>query len=110
MVKEHDFKKCDQAGFCKRNRAYADNATTLGSQWRVPYRVIPKSISFKDGQLRAVILKTISDGGETVRLPLTVSFLQSGTARVTVDEVKRQQKSIDLRHDSKARKERRPQR
>ncbi len=52
-----------------------------------------------------MILKTISEG-ETARLPITVSFHQSGTARVTVDEEKRQKKEIELRHDSKARKER----
>lgn len=37
---------------------------------------------------------------------MTVSFLRSGTARVTVDEEKRQKGDIVLRHDSNARKER----
>lgn len=41
-----------------------------------------------------------------MRLPITVSFLKSGTARVTVDEEKRKQKDIELRHNSIARKER----
>lgn len=104
-VKEHDFKKCVQSGFCKRNREFADHA--LGaSAWQSPYNVLVDSASFKDGQLQATILKTINDQGETVRLPLTVSFLESGTARVTVDEEKRQKGEIELRHDSKARKER----
>lgn len=44
--------------------------------------------------------------GSTAKLPITVSFLNSGTARVTVDEERRQQKDIELRHDSKIRKER----
>lgn len=105
-VKEHDFKKCHQAGFCKRNRAFADNAIGAGSSWQTPYNILPESTSFKDGQLQAVILKTINDQGETVRLPITISFLQSGTARVTVDEEKRQQKDIELRHNSAVRKER----
>lgn len=105
MVKEHDFKKCNQSGFCKRNRAYADNAVEASS-WESPYKILPDSTSFKDGQLQAVILKTINDQGETVRLPITVSFLQSGTARVTVDEEKRQKGEIELRHDSPVRKER----
>jgi mannosyl-oligosaccharide alpha-1,3-glucosidase len=106
MVKEHDFKKCDQAGFCKRNRAYADTALTSGSGWQSPYNIIADSISFKEGQLSAVVLKTINKNKETVRLPLTISFLESGTARVTVDEERRQKGDIQLRHDSKARKER----
>ena len=53
------------------------------------------------------MLKTINvTSGETVRLPLTVSFLESGVARFTLDEEKRQKGDIVLRHDSKARKER----
>lgn len=67
---------------------------------------MPETGSIKDGQFQAVILKTINDQGETVRLPLTVSFTQSGVARVTVDEEKRQNKEIELRHGSGARKER----
>ncbi|KAH6637014.1 glycosyl hydrolases family 31-domain-containing protein [Chaetomium tenue] len=104
-VKEHDFKKCHQSGFCKRNRAFADHA--LGSSsWESPYNVAADSGSFNNGQYQAVIVKTINDSGETVRLPITVSFLESGTARVTVDEEKRQKGEIELRHDSKTRKER----
>ena len=104
-VKEHDFKKCNQSGFCQRNRAFADHALAA-TAWESPYNIAPESGSFKDGQYQAVILKTINDNGETVRLPITVSFLESGTARVTVDEEKRQKGEIELRHDSKARKER----
>lgn len=105
-VKENDFKKCTQSGFCKRNRAYADNAVAQGSSWEPPYKILPEQASFKDGQLQAPILKTIDDQGTTVRLPVTVSFLKSGTARVTVDEEQRKEKSIELRHNSIARKER----
>ncbi|ROT39009.1 neutral alpha-glucosidase AB [Sodiomyces alkalinus F11] len=105
-VKESDFKKCDHSGFCNRNRKYADNAISQGSSFISPYEIIPESASFRDGQLEAVILKTINDQEETVRLPITVSFLESGTARVTVDEERRQKKDIELRHNSRARKER----
>lgn len=103
-VKEHDFKKCNQAGFCRRNREFADNAGA--STWQSPYNILPDTVSLKDGQLHATVLKTINDKGDTVRLPLTISFLESGTARVTLDEEKRQKKDIELRHDSQARKER----
>ncbi|KAK3988617.1 2 subunit alpha glucosidase [Cladorrhinum sp. PSN332] len=104
-VKEHDFKKCHQSGFCSRNRAYADHALAASS-WQSPYTILPDSGAFKDGQYQATILKTINDKGDTVRLPITISFLESGTARVTVDEEKRQKGEIELRHNSKARKER----
>jgi alpha 1,3-glucosidase len=105
-VKEHDFKKCHQSGFCKRNRAFADDAIAKTSTWTSPYNVIAESLSLKDGQLQATILKTINSEGESARLPITVSFLKSGVARVSVDEEKRQKKEIELRHNSQARKER----
>ncbi|KAI9676385.1 MAG: hypothetical protein M1817_000542 [Caeruleum heppii] len=105
-VKHENFKTCAQSGFCKRNRAYGDAATTLASAWEAPYALHSSSISFKDGQLKGILIKTVIPGGEPVRLPITISFLQSGSARVTIDEEKRQKKDITLRHDSKARKER----
>ena len=39
-----------------------------------------------------------------MRLPLTIAFLESGAARVTVDEEKRAKGDIELRHESKASK------
>jgi alpha 1,3-glucosidase len=104
MVKQHDFKKCDQSGFCKRNRQFADDAAS--SSWTSPYALDAASITFKDGQLSATVLKTLKVGEEQVKLPLTVTFLETGVARVTLDEDKRQKGEIDLRHGSKARKER----
>ncbi|KAF2279870.1 uncharacterized protein EI97DRAFT_498202 [Westerdykella ornata] len=104
-VKHENFKKCDQSGFCKRNRQFADKAAATTS-WTSPYALDPTSLSFSDGILSAVVLKTVKDGQEKVRLPLKVTFLESGVARVTLDEEKRQKGDIVLRHDSKARKER----
>ncbi|KAF4555232.1 putative glycosyl hydrolases family 31 protein 3 [Elsinoe fawcettii] len=103
-VKKDNFKTCDQSGFCKRNRAYAD--TALGtSSWSAPYALDSSSLSFSKGKLTGTILKTLKTS-EQVKLPITITFLESGTARVTVDEEKRQKGEITLRHDSKARKER----
>jgi alpha 1,3-glucosidase len=56
--------------------------------------------------LDAVVLKTFKDATKQIRLPLTITFLDSGVARVTLDEEQRAKGEIDLRHDSKARKER----
>lgn len=70
-----------------------------------PYQIEPKSINMKNGLLQASVIKTVSEG-QNVKLPLTISFLDSGVARVTMDEEKRQKGQIELRHDSKARKER----
>lgn len=104
-VKHENFKKCDQSGFCKRNRQYADVIDGSPS-WSSPYALDPASISFSNGQLDAIVLKDIKQGAEKARLPLTVTFLETGVARVTLDEEKRAKGDIELRHDSKARKER----
>ncbi|KAM0211504.1 hypothetical protein ACHAQD_010297 [Fusarium lateritium] len=105
-VRHNDFKKCHQSGFCKRNRHYADRVSASGSEWVSPYTIKPDSIFFKDGQLDAVILKTVSDHDEPINLPITISFLESGTAHFTIDEQTRRNKEIKLRHGSKARMER----
>ncbi|PNS21092.1 hypothetical protein CAC42_3430 [Sphaceloma murrayae] len=103
-VKKENFKICDQSGFCKRNRVYAD--TALGAtSWSSPYALDPSTITFSKGKLTGTILKTLKTS-EKVKLPVIITFLESGTARVTVDEEKRQKGDIVLRHESKARKER----
>ncbi|KAF1996426.1 glycoside hydrolase family 31 protein [Amniculicola lignicola CBS 123094] len=104
MVKHENFKTCTQSGFCKRNREFADRAAE--SSWKSPYALDPASITFSKGQLSGTILKTINEGHEKASLPLTITFLDSGVARVTVDEERRQKGDITLRGDSKARKER----
>ena len=104
-VKHENFKTCSQSGFCKRNRAYADDVSAKGSSWSPPYELDPSSIHFKDSQLQGIIVKTTTKN-EKVRLPLTVSFLESGAARVVIDEEQRLKGQIDLQHNSQARKER----
>ncbi|RHZ48927.1 glucan 1,3-alpha-glucosidase ROT2 [Aspergillus thermomutatus] len=104
-VKHENFKKCSQSGFCKRNRAFADDVSAQGASWNSPYELDPSSIYFKDGQLQGTILKSIS-ANEKVKLPLAISFLESGAARIVVDEEKRMKGEIELRHNSQARKER----
>lgn len=106
-MKHENFKTCAQSGFCSRNRAYADEALTQGSVWSSPYTLDSASISLISGVLTGTITKTVNPTtGETVRLPLTVTFLESGLARVSIDEEKRQKGEIELRHGSQARKER----
>ena len=105
-MKHEGFKTCEQSGFCKRNRALADEARSKGNLWVSPYRVDAKSLIVKEGQVLGNILKTTENTQEEIRFPLVVSFLKSGSVRVTVDEEKRQNGAIELRHDSKARKER----
>ena len=103
MVKHSNFKTCDQSGFCKRNRAYADAAKSA-SKWQSPYRLDAASIKFNKGILTGTVLKKLEKTKEDVRLPLKITLHESGTARVTIDEERRQKGDIELRHGSKARK------
>lgn len=103
-VKKADFKTCEQSGFCKRNRAYADTVST--NKLASPYAIDAASLNIKDGLLTGTIWKTVEGQEEKVELPLEIHFLANGVARVKVDEEKRRKKGIELRNDSKARKER----
>jgi alpha 1,3-glucosidase len=103
-VKHGDFKTCEQSGFCKRNRAYADDASAQPA-WNSPYELDPATVHFKDGLFTGVLVKTTT-ADEKIRLPLTVSFLESGAARLLVDEEKRLKGDIEMRHGSKANKKR----
>ncbi|KAJ5786039.1 uncharacterized protein N7503_011251 [Penicillium pulvis] len=104
-VKHENFKTCDQSGFCKRNRALADDASAKGTSWSSPYELDPTSVQFKDGQLTGTLIKTTTTN-DKVRLPVIVSFLESGAARVIVDEEKRMKGEIEVRHNSKVNKKR----
>lgn len=104
-MKHDNYKKCTQSGFCTRNRALADDATAKGALWSSPYDLDPATVQFKDGKLVANVVKTTTSN-EKVQLPLTLSFLESGAARIVVDEEKRLKGEIDIRHGSKANKKR----
>lgn len=104
-VKHKDFKTCEQSGFCTRNRNLADSITTKGDPYLSPYRLDSKTLQVRGGQLEAVVIKTTS-AQESLKFPLIISFLDSGVVRVSLDEERRQRGEIELRHGSRARKER----
>ena len=105
-MKREGFKTCEQSGFCKRNRAYADNVATLGNSWTSPYTLSSNTLKIDGGYVTATLLKSLGKSVESVELPVNITLLQSGAARVTVDEKKRRQGDIELRHGSQVRKER----
>ena len=105
-VKRENFKRCDQSGFCRRNRAYADAVSSVGSGWSSPYVLDPKTIKVKKGQLTGSILKSVRESQSPIALPITILFQEGGVARITIDEARRQQGDIELRHNSPAKKER----
>ena len=105
-VKHENFKTCDQSGFCKRNRAFADSVAASGTAWTSPYTLLPNTVRIKNGYVRGTILKSLGDGQPSIDLPLLIHFQEPGVSRIIIDEAKRQKGDIELRHNSQARKER----
>jgi alpha 1,3-glucosidase len=79
-VKRHDFKTCDQSGFCKRNRAFADRSQHDG--WLSPYAL--SAPTFEGGKLSAQIANEVYP---SIKFRLDVTFQADGVARVQMDEV-----------------------
>lgn len=79
---------------------------TLGNSWTSPYTLSSKTLKIDNGYITATLLKSLGEGVQSVELPVKITFLQSGAARITVDEKKRRQGEIELRHGSQVRKER----
>lgn len=106
-VKHENFKTCAQSGFCNRNRAFADDVIRQGASYQSPY-IFPSKSTLRDGKLSTTLQKKVTRAGveSTVKLPLVLTLLESGVARLTINEERRMHGAIELRHDSKARKER----
>ncbi|GAA5828886.1 hypothetical protein JCM11251_005908 [Rhodosporidiobolus azoricus] len=81
-VKRHDFKTCQQSGFCRRNRALADRATETGAKWKSPYEVVDPS--FSQGRFTARLANAVFPN---VTFSLEVRLHEDGVARVIMDEV-----------------------
>ncbi|RUS32487.1 glycosyl hydrolases family 31-domain-containing protein, partial [Jimgerdemannia flammicorona] len=81
-VKRDDFKTCDQAAFCRRNRAYADKA--LADSGHSPYALLPESIRFDDGLFTADVRNTLTN----IILTFELHLLEDNTARLRINEKK----------------------
>ncbi|SCV72067.1 BQ2448_4761 [Microbotryum intermedium] len=82
-VKRHDFKTCEQSGFCNRNRQLADRANEASSSWKSPYSIAPEP-SFSQGRYLASVKNALFP---LINFKLEICFQQDGLARVLVDEV-----------------------
>ncbi|OAD68408.1 glucosidase II catalytic ROT2/GLS2 [Phycomyces blakesleeanus NRRL 1555(-)] len=80
-VKKEDFKTCSQSGFCRRNRAYADDALAQPS-FKSPYIILKDSVKLGDSKVYAEVKNTETD----VLLTLDLFILQDNTARIRINE------------------------
>ena len=84
MVKKEDFKKCDQSGFCRRQRAYAAIADKTSSTFMSPYELDPSSVQVDDGA--GTLKADIFDRERNVNYILDVRLLKDATVRVRLRE------------------------
>ncbi|EGG04914.1 family 31 glycoside hydrolase [Melampsora larici-populina 98AG31] len=88
-VRRGDFKTCDQASFCKRNRARATRAQSaeFSPSWRSPYRIAePPVWMAEERTLRALLTNELYPH---ISFALNASFVSDseGTMRIKVDQV-----------------------
>ncbi|KAF9478104.1 glycoside hydrolase family 31 protein [Pholiota conissans] len=84
--KAHDFKTCDQAGFCRRGRALAARAKEAKSSWVSPYSVDTSSINISSNQ--AVFTANVKSSlYPEIKFGLEVRVQEDGVARVRMDEI-----------------------
>lgn len=82
-VKEELFKNCDNSGFCRRNRHYAQQIAEKGIQG--PYFVDPDSILIGESVIEGIIYKKLPLNS-LVNLPFELSLLKGESVRFKVDE------------------------
>jgi alpha 1,3-glucosidase len=85
-VKEHDFKKCSQSGFCRRGRALAERAANATTSWTSPYSIDAANVDVSSGKalLSAPVKSSLYPD---VKFALQVRVHEDGVVRVRMDEV-----------------------
>ncbi|POV94665.1 hypothetical protein PSTT_16731 [Puccinia striiformis] len=88
-VKRGDFKTCEQAGFCKRNRerSVRSSSKEYGSGWKSPYLIREQPRWSEDtNTLHATLLNELYPG-IAFGLNVTVLAESEGTLRIKLDEL-----------------------
>lgn len=93
-VKHHDFKTCDQSGFCKRGRALSSRAKEASSTWKSPYSVDPSSVAIS-AQKSTFTASVHSSLYPEIKFELDVRAHADGTFRIRMDEVDGLRKRYD---------------
>ena len=96
-VKEQDFKKCHESGFCRRGRALADRAAAhvkSGDKWKSPYSLDASTIVLEDGGSRFTG-RVRSSLYPEIKFELDVRVHEDGVVRVRMDEKEGLRKRYD---------------
>ncbi|RKP27115.1 glycosyl hydrolases family 31-domain-containing protein, partial [Syncephalis pseudoplumigaleata] len=95
-VKEEDFKKCAQAGFCRRNRRYADYMLADPVSRQTPYWLDGSSVHMERGILTARLHETVPEGQPApAPLQLYVYTSANGVVRLKVTDPTSKRKRFD---------------
>lgn len=90
-VKEYLFKKCDQNGFCHRNRHFASQIESFQGDYESRYSVSRETLDFdeKKGVFSGTVLKQLADGSYK-DLSFDITILEDYNLRFQLDEVDRE--------------------
>jgi alpha 1,3-glucosidase len=95
-VKDYLFKKCEQNGFCHRNRHFASQISSF-ENYEPRYSLERSSLNFneKNGQFQGIILKQLKDGSYRDLL-FDISIVEDYNLRFQLDEANREQFIEDI--------------
>jgi mannosyl-oligosaccharide alpha-1,3-glucosidase len=79
-LKPQDFRTCGQTSFCRRNRAYADKATS--SSFSSPYTLVKDTINIEDG----VISGELINSENKVPFIFEIHLLINNVVRIRINE------------------------
>lgn len=85
-VKEYLFKKCEQSGFCNRNRHFAGEIAK-NPDYRSKYSIDESTLNYieSNSTILGDIYKKVNDA-KSVRLPFEINILENNNIRLRVDE------------------------
>ncbi|KAH3682410.1 hypothetical protein WICPIJ_006620 [Wickerhamomyces pijperi] len=98
-VKKELFKRCDQSGFCQRNRHYAKEISQTKNNY---YSIDTDSLIFGQSVISGIIQKSFNETFK-VNLPFEIQVLENDSIRFKVDE---DRSSFDLKSTSLLEKKR----
>lgn len=91
-VKQEDFKKCDQASFCRRLRSLAPRQRESPDEWVSPYSIVGmgslETFDEDDAELSSAVVFPVGSAlYPEARFELKVNVGGDGIARIRLDEV-----------------------
>ena len=93
-LKAHDWRTCQQSGFCRRGRNLSKRANEAAGSWQSPYSVVADTISISpnEASFTAAVKSSIYPD---IKFQLDLRVHEDGVVRVRMDEVDGLRKRYD---------------